>query len=43
MLSEMKLEIDSSNRSLYEFEKLNDENYVIWAFDVKYQFLKKKL
>ena len=39
----MKLEVDLSNRNLYEFEKLNNESYVIWAFDVKYQFLKKKL
>ena len=39
----MKLKVDSSNKSFYEFEKLNDENYVIWAFDIKYQFLKKKL
>ena len=43
MLSKMKLEVDSSNKSLYEFKKLNDGNYVIWMFDVKYQFLKKKL
>ena len=43
MLSEMELEVDLSNKSPYEFEKLNDENYATWAFDVKYQFLKKKL
>ena len=39
----MKLKVDSLNRNLYEFKKLNDENYIIWVFDVKYQFLKKKL
>ena len=39
----MKLKIDSSNKSFYKFEKLNDGNYIIWMFDVKYQFLKKKL
>ena len=39
----MKLEIDLSNKNLYKFEKFNDKNYIIWIFNVKYQFLKKKL
>ena len=39
----MELEVGSSNRSPYGFEKLNDGNYATWAFDVKYQFLKEKL
>ena len=41
----LKMEIDlaSSYRTPYGFEKLNDGNYATWAFDVKYQFLKEKL
>src|SRR4030095_8353534 len=39
----MDLEVGSSNRTPYGFEKLNDGNYATWAFDVKYQFLKEKL
>ena len=39
----MDLEVGSSNRTPFGFEKLNDGNYATWAFDVKYQFLKEKL
>jgi hypothetical protein len=39
----MEIDLASSYRMSYGFEKLNDANYAIWAFDVKYQFLKEKL
>ena len=39
----MEIDLASSYRSPYGFEKLNDGNYATWAFDVKYQFLKEKL
>src|SRR5271156_5663449 len=40
---EMEIDLASSYRTPYGFEKLNDGNYATWAFDVKYQFLKEKL
>ena len=39
----MEIDLASSYRTTYGFEKLNDGNYATWAFDVKYQFLKEKL
>src|SRR5271167_55265 len=39
----MEIDLASSYRTPYGFEKLNDGNYATWAFDVKYQFLKEKL
>ena len=39
----MEIDLASSYRTPYRFEKLNDGNYATWAFDVKYQFLKEKL
>jgi hypothetical protein len=39
----MEIDLASSYRTPYGFEKLNDGNYTTWAFDVKYQFLKEKL
>ena len=39
----MEIDLASSYRTTHGFEKLNDENYATWAFDVKYQFLKEKL
>src|SRR5277367_3433913 len=39
----MEIDLVLSYRTSYGFEKLNDENYASWAFDVKYQFLREKL
>src|ERR1700689_5033129 len=39
----MEIDLASSYRTPYGFEKLNDGNYATWAFDVKFQFLKEKL